>query len=176
MVPVIPDSSWSSSRDRPSTVLDRHPPTVCDRARITRGSAKSTVATITEVAQYLRLLYARLERAAPSRGRTGPSPALPAQLRLLLARGLAGPKARRSRHLYLCSPVIRAARVITKRSQRGLRARVTELMRVEDASSAWRTFQNSTDTRNTNIEVVVCDLKGRRWRAAKATKLKSSKL
>lgn len=35
-------------------------PTVAIEQRITRGSRKSTVATITEVAQYLRLLYARI--------------------------------------------------------------------------------------------------------------------
>ena len=35
-------------------------PTVAIEQRVTRGSRKSTVATITEVAQYLRLLYARL--------------------------------------------------------------------------------------------------------------------
>ncbi len=34
-------------------------PTVAIEQRVTRGSRKSTVATITEVAQYLRLLYAR---------------------------------------------------------------------------------------------------------------------
>ncbi|MEY2880325.1 MAG: hypothetical protein RLZZ15_2705, partial [Verrucomicrobiota bacterium] len=36
------------------------PPTVAIEQRVTHGSRKSTVATITEVAQYLRLLYARL--------------------------------------------------------------------------------------------------------------------
>ncbi len=35
-------------------------PTVAIEQRVTRGSRKSTVATITEVAQYLRLLYSRL--------------------------------------------------------------------------------------------------------------------
>ena len=35
-------------------------PTVAIEQRVTRGSRKSTVATITEVAQYLRLLYARI--------------------------------------------------------------------------------------------------------------------
>ena len=35
------------------------PPTVAIEQRVTRGSAKSTVATVTEVAQYLRVLYAR---------------------------------------------------------------------------------------------------------------------
>ena len=41
-------------------VLTGLPPTVAIEQRITRGSAKSTVATVTEVAQYLRLLYARI--------------------------------------------------------------------------------------------------------------------
>ena len=36
------------------------PPTVAIEQRVTRGTRKSTVATITEVAQYLRLLYSRV--------------------------------------------------------------------------------------------------------------------
>ncbi len=36
------------------------PPTVAIEQRVTRGSRKSTVATVTEVAPFLRLLYARL--------------------------------------------------------------------------------------------------------------------
>ena len=35
-------------------------PTVAIEQRVTKGTRKSTVATITEVAQYLRLLYARI--------------------------------------------------------------------------------------------------------------------
>ena len=45
------------------------PPTVAIEQRVTRGSRKSTVATITEVAQYLRLLYARAGVQHPGRGR-----------------------------------------------------------------------------------------------------------
>lgn len=41
-------------------VIDGLPPTVAIEQRVTRGSAKSTVATVTEVAQYLRLLFARI--------------------------------------------------------------------------------------------------------------------
>lgn len=40
--------------------IDGLPPTVAIEQRVTRGSAKSTVATVTEVAQYLRLLFARV--------------------------------------------------------------------------------------------------------------------
>ena len=35
-------------------------PTVAIEQRVTRGSKKSTVGSITEIAQYLRLLYAKL--------------------------------------------------------------------------------------------------------------------
>lgn len=40
--------------------LDGIPPAVSIEQRVTRGTRKSTVATITEVAQYLRLLFARV--------------------------------------------------------------------------------------------------------------------
>ena len=44
-------------------------PTVAIEQRVTRGSKKSTVGSITEVAQYLRLLYARLgEQCSPNNG------------------------------------------------------------------------------------------------------------
>lgn len=40
--------------------IDGIPPTVAIEQRVTRGSAKSTVATVTEIAQYLRLLFAKV--------------------------------------------------------------------------------------------------------------------
>lgn len=45
-------------------------PTVAIEQRVTRGSKKSTVGSITEIAQYLRLLYARLgEQCSPQSGK-----------------------------------------------------------------------------------------------------------
>ncbi|MDF9827624.1 excinuclease ABC subunit A [Ereboglobus sp. PH5-10] len=84
------------------------PPTVAIEQRITRGSRKSTVATITEVAQYLRLLYARLGvQHHPGTG----LPIVPltlAQLRAHLAKILAtDPRAKKAKKLYLCAPLIR---------------------------------------------------------------------
>ncbi|MBL9208828.1 MAG: excinuclease ABC subunit UvrA, partial [Opitutaceae bacterium] len=74
------------------------PPTVAIEQRVTRGSRKSTVATITEVAQYLRLLYARLGiQHHPDTGKAV-TPLSPGQLRRLLARVLATPAARRAKH------------------------------------------------------------------------------
>ncbi|NBQ59404.1 MAG: hypothetical protein EBU32_13730, partial [Opitutaceae bacterium] len=65
------------------------PPTVAIEQRSTRGSRKSTVATITEVAQYLRLLYARLGvQHHPETGRAV-TPLTPTQLQRLLEKVIA---------------------------------------------------------------------------------------
>ncbi len=94
----------------PRPAIDRLtgiPPTVAIEQRVTRGSRKSTVATITEVAQYLRLLYARLGvQHHPDTGRPV-TPLSVSALRKLLARVLAAPAAARARHLYLCAPLVR---------------------------------------------------------------------
>src|ERR1017187_5364872 len=94
----------------PRPAIDRLtgiPPTVAIEQRVTRGSRKSTVATITEVAPYLRLLYARLGvQHHPDTGRPV-TPLAPGQLKKLLTRLLASPQAHRAKHLYLCAPLIR---------------------------------------------------------------------
>jgi len=84
------------------------PPTVAIEQRVTRGTRKSTVATITEVAQYLRLLYAKVGvQHSPATGE--PVAAQPAAtLRKRLTDELAKPAAKKARTLYLCAPLIRA--------------------------------------------------------------------
>ncbi|MBL9208304.1 MAG: excinuclease ABC subunit UvrA, partial [Opitutaceae bacterium] len=83
------------------------PPTVAIEQRVTRGSRKSTVATITEVAQYLRLLYARLGVQHHPDTDKAVQPLSVGQLKRLLARVMETPAARRAKHLYLCAPLIR---------------------------------------------------------------------
>src|SRR5690606_30055134 len=84
------------------------PPTVAIEQRVTRGSRKSTVATITEVAQYLRLLYARLGVQHHPDTDKPVEPLSLGQLKTLLARVMfASPKAKKAKHLYLCAPLIR---------------------------------------------------------------------
>ncbi|MGJ3242245.1 MAG: excinuclease ABC subunit UvrA [Opitutales bacterium] len=82
-------------------------PTVAIEQRVTRGSRKSTVATITEVAQYLRLLFARAGiQHNPETGR----PVLPMSVTALKKRFrevLDQPVVRKARHAYLCAPLIR---------------------------------------------------------------------
>ncbi|MGZ0657464.1 excinuclease ABC subunit UvrA [Coraliomargarita sp. W4R72] len=79
-------------------------PTVAIEQRVTKGTRKSTVATITEVAQYLRLLYARIGiQHSPTTGAPVVSQT-EAELHKRLQKVL---KEQQSRSLYLCAPLIR---------------------------------------------------------------------
>ena len=83
------------------------PPTVAIEQRVTRGTRKSTVATITEVAQYLRLLYSRVGvQYSPRSGE--PVVALsPTLLKKKLEDTLVKQKKKRLPLLYLCAPLVR---------------------------------------------------------------------
>lgn len=82
-------------------------PTVAIEQRVTRGSRKSTVATITEVAQYLRLLYARIGiQHSPKTG----EPLIALSRSALLKKldeTVAERKPKRREMLYLYAPLIR---------------------------------------------------------------------
>ncbi len=84
-------------------------PTVAIEQRVTRGSRKSTVATITEVAQYLRLLYARLGvQHSPKTGKpvvAEPKSVVYARAKQSIKDWLKSPG--KSNRLYLCASVIR---------------------------------------------------------------------
>lgn len=88
-------------------------PTVAIEQRVTKGTRKSTVATITEVAQYLRLLYARIGiQHSPTTGEAVVSQSeaqLEARLKKLLQP--VGSKFKFGSasftKLYLCAPLIR---------------------------------------------------------------------
>ncbi|MDP0497084.1 MAG: excinuclease ABC subunit UvrA [Verrucomicrobiota bacterium JB024] len=83
-------------------------PTVAIEQRVTRGSRKSTVATITEVAQYLRLLYAKVgTQHSPVTGEPLVAMSRPA-LRKKFRDTLSSKQADNARALYLCAPVVRA--------------------------------------------------------------------
>jgi excinuclease ABC subunit A len=117
------------------------PPTVAIEQRVTRGSRKSTVATITEVAQYLRLLYARLGvQHHPETGRAV-TPLTPSQLRLLLDKILATPKAKKAKHLYLCAPLIRGRKGHHEPIAKWIGKQGYELMRADGRLLRVDTFQ-----------------------------------
>jgi excinuclease ABC subunit A len=135
------------------------PPTVAIEQRITRGSRKSTVATITEVAQYLRLLYARLGvQHHPETGRAV-TPLSPGQLRALLDKTLRTPAARKARHLYLCAPLIRGRKGHHEPIAKWIAKQGYELMRVDGRLLRVDTFQKLDRYKEHDVEVVVADLK-----------------
>ncbi|MFA5265214.1 MAG: excinuclease ABC subunit UvrA, partial [Opitutaceae bacterium] len=139
-------------------LLSGIPPTVAIEQRATRGSRKSTVATITEVAQYLRLLYARLGIQHNPKTGKAVAPLSGAQLRRLFQRALAAPGIRRLSHLYLCAPLIRGRKghhqpIATWISRQGF-----TLMRVDGRLQAVDSFVKLDRYKEHDIEAVVADL------------------
>ncbi len=145
----------------PRPAIDRLsgiPPTVAIEQRVTRGSRKSTVATITEVAQYLRLLYARLGiQHHPDTGKPV-TPLSPAALKQLLARVLAQPSARKAKHLYLCAPLIRGRKGHHQPIATWIGDQGFSLMRADGRLVPVAAFQKLDRYREHDIEVVVADL------------------
>jgi excinuclease ABC subunit A len=146
----------------PRPELDRLsgiPPAVAIEQRVTRGSLKSTVATITEVAQYLRLLYARLGiQHHPDTDRPV-TPLSPGAVKKLLLRLLATPKARRARHLYLCAPLVRGRKGHHQPMADWIRRQGYERMRVDGTIVRTDAFQKLDRYKEHDIEGVVADLK-----------------
>ena len=147
----------------PRPAIDRLtgiPPAVAIEQRVTRGSLKSTVATITEVAQYLRLLYARLgvqhhpETDRPVR------PLSAGALRALLKRVMSSASARRSKHLYLCAPLVRGRKGHHQPIADWIANQGYELMRADGKLGRVDAFQKLDRYKEHDIEVVVADVKG----------------
>ena len=135
------------------------PPTVAIEQRVTRGSRKSTVATITEVAQYLRLLYARLGVQHHPDTDKPVTPLSPGSLKNLLNRVLATPAARKAKHLYLCAPLIRGRKGHHQPIATWIANQGYELMRADGRLTRVDAFQKLDRYREHDIEAVVADLK-----------------
>jgi excinuclease ABC subunit A len=136
------------------------PPAVAIEQRVTRGSLKSTVATITEVAQYLRLLYARLGvQHHPVTGRAV-TPLSAGALKKLLGKVLASAPARRARHLYLCAPLIRGRKGHHQPIADWIGRQGYELMRADGTLTRVDAFRKLDRYKEHDIEAVVADLRG----------------
>jgi excinuclease ABC subunit A len=135
------------------------PPTVAIEQRVTRGSRKSTVATITEVAQYLRLLYARLGVQHHPDSDRPVTPLSPGALKKLLARVLETPAAKKAKHLYLCAPLIRGRKGHHQPIATWIDKQGYELMRIDGQLTRVDAFQKLDRYSEHDIEVVVADLK-----------------
>ncbi|MBL9201404.1 MAG: excinuclease ABC subunit UvrA [Opitutaceae bacterium] len=136
------------------------PPTVAIEQRVTRGSRKSTVATITEVAQYLRLLYARLGVQHHPDTDKPVKPLSAGALKALLGRVMsATTKAKKARHLYLCAPLIRGRKGHHEPIAKWIESHGYELMRADGRLTRVDAFQKLDRYKEHDIEVVVADLK-----------------
>lgn len=156
----------------PRPAIDRLtgiPPTVAIEQRVTRGSRKSTVATITEVAQYLRLLYARLGIQHHPDTDKPVTPLSPGALKKLLARVLDTPTARKAKHLYLCAPLIRGRKGHHEPIANWIRKQGYALMRADAQLIRVDAFQKLDRYKEHDIEVVVADLKQPKALSAKLT-------
>ncbi len=145
----------------PRPAIDRLtgiPPTVAIEQRITRGSRKSTVATITEVAQYLRLLYARLGIQHHPDTDQPVKPLSPGELKQLLGRVLQTPAAKRAKHIYLCAPLIRGRKGHHQPIATWIGKQGYELLRADGRLTRVAAFQKLDRYKEHDIEVVVADL------------------
>ena len=133
-------------------------PTVAIEQRVTRGSRKSTVATITEVAQYLRLLYSRL--GVPHNPDTGEAMLSQSTIELekRLQSILRKSDVRRSEQLLLCAPVIRNRKGHHQPIANWIANHGYEMMRVDGEIILTEDFEKLDRYREHNIEIVITDL------------------
>ncbi len=135
------------------------PPTVAIEQRITRGGRKSTVATITEVAQYLRLLYAKLGvqhhpvSGAPVRALTT------AELEQHFLTTLRQPAAAKAKHLYLCAPLVRGRKGHHQPIADWIADHGYTHMRADGRLLLIDNFTKLDRFKEHDVEVVVADLK-----------------
>lgn len=134
------------------------PPTVAIEQRISRGSRKSTVATVTEVAQYLRLLYARLGV------QHSPVTDLPliARSENELRKDLSAWRSKQGKSFHLlCAPLVRGRKghyqpLATWAEKQGF-----PLLRIDGQLVAVEQFEKLDRYREHDIELVVWDYNGK---------------
>ncbi|MFO8026586.1 MAG: excinuclease ABC subunit UvrA [Opitutales bacterium] len=158
-------------------------PTVAIEQRVTRGTRKSTVATITEVAQYLRLLYARIGiQHSPTSGEavvTQSEAALLARLKKLLKEtGVRsqetgdrkqGSRARKStpnkqpttnNPLHLCAPLLRGRKGHHEPLANWARDHGYTMLRIDGEMVALERFQKLDRYREHDIDLIITTLPG----------------
>jgi excinuclease ABC subunit A len=131
-------------------------PTIAIEQRVTRGTRKSTVATITEVAQYLRLLYARIGiQHSPTSGEVVISQSESALIKRL-KRILSESKAKR---LYLCAPMIRGRKGHHEPLANWARDHSYELLCVDGALVHLDQFKKLDRYVEHDIDLIISDLR-----------------
>lgn len=138
--------------------IEALPPTVAIEQRVTRGSAKSTVATVTEVAQFLRLLFAKI--GVMHNPATGT--ALVAGTREQVAErvALALKKSSKSGPLLLAAPLIRNRKGHHQPLANWAIAHGYEKMRIDGKITLLRNFKPLDRYKEHDIELVVAEFSG----------------
>ncbi len=133
-------------------------PTVAIEQRVTRGSRKSTVATITEVAQYLRLLYARIGiQHSPVSGLPVISTSQSALVKRLESI-LKEPKNKKAKHLYLAAPLIRGRKGHHEPIAKWVEKQGYTHMRIDGKIIEVKNFKKLSRYQEHDIEVITADL------------------
>ena len=134
------------------------PPTVAIEQRITRGSRKSTVATVTEVAQYLRLLYARI--GLQHNPATGKPVEAQTESEVIgrIEKALRSRPLQIARHLFLCAPLVRSRKGHHQPIANWIEDHGYARMRVDGKIIPTEAFKKLDRYREHTIDVVAADL------------------
>ena len=139
-------------------------PTVAIEQRVTKGTRKSSVATITEVAQYLRLLYARIGiQHSPTSGEAVVSQseaALQKRLKTILKEH-AQPqnlKTSKPQNLLLCAPLIRGRKGHHEPLANWARDHGYEMLRIDGTLTKLDDFQKLDRYVEHDIDLAVGEL------------------
>ena len=140
------------------------PPTVAIEQRVTRGTRKSTVATITEVAQYLRLLYSRVGQQYNPRSGEPVVALSPTALKKRFDETLHEQNKKRQPLLYLCAPLVRSRKGHHQPLANWAADHGFNLLRIDGQFVRVSDFQKLDRYRDHDIEVVVSEilLKGKK--------------
>jgi len=132
-------------------------PTVAIEQRVTKGTRKSTVATITEVAQYLRLLYARIGiQHSPTTGE-----AVGIQSEAALQKRLQKQlKASKLKTLYLCAPLIRGRKGHHEPLAHWARDHDYEILRIDGKITNISAFKKLNRYAEHDIDLIVATVHG----------------
>jgi len=143
-------------------------PTVAIEQRVTKGTRKSTVATITEVAQYLRLLYARIGiQHSPTTGEAVVSQSEAALLKRL--QDLLKPSNSKFQLggstfevLYLCAPLIRGRKGHHEPLANWARDHGYETLRIDGKLVEIKNFKKLDRYSEHDIDLIVAQLDARK--------------
>nr|ADI22741.1 excinuclease ATPase subunit [uncultured verrucomicrobium HF0500_27H16] len=132
-------------------------PTIAIQQRVTRGTRKSTVATITEVAHYLRLLYARTGTQFNPRTGNAVSGQSTEILHQKLLDAVRKHRTSKTSHLYLCAPMIRGRKGHHEPLANWARNHGYKILRIDGKLVPLDKFQKLNRYQEHDIELIIED-------------------